>query len=249
MAATSDLRMDLSVYPNPIRNINAAYESQSGLSIKFTEVALVGDSPSSPGRLFFEGTQAIIEHKIHISPQRLFETICHEMFHLELCLQGYPLLASLENDRDARQLVAHVESLAQHPLVFEKEQALGYDPYTFESAVATEAYNVISTAPTFGPSNDHLWQFMYSLWATAYARARVLCKETSTLNRLDALFKKTELTFAAGIATQLSRVITKEALSSANDYTQTMRSIIDRIILGNQIANTHRIILNQPIFP
>jgi len=194
--------------------------------------------------------QVIIELKSSLTSEQRFQTICHEMLHLELLLNGYPLIQVLDTDPNGKQLVAHLESLLQHRIIMPiEEKEFGYDPYSSELKVAESTYSRLKGQKNFGSADDCLWRLVYCSWGAAYARALLFCSDTEQLNSLNSLFRADAFSDSAKIADELVKMANKDKLQSADQYIETLRSILITLIGDcNMIDGVERLKLGNPMF-
>ncbi|MDI6766025.1 MAG: hypothetical protein QME52_04290 [Bacteroidota bacterium] len=223
-------KLDSTGFPERIQRIEAEYRRKSGRYINVVEVEGFADAGNAVGRLVLENCVARIEVLKWLPQSERFETICHEMLHLELSLQGYPMLEFFENDTDAKNLVAHLESLLQHLLIMPIEKSeFGYDPYVSEYDVAESLYQGFDQLTNLGSVADPLWQFVHSAWGVCYARVATLASESLLFPKLTAFFKKPEMELASGVARDLQQLLHQSDLIDAQKYIDVLKTILDSL--------------------
>jgi hypothetical protein len=245
-------KLDLTSFPNRIRHIESEYRKKSGREIDFVKVDDMPDAGNAVGGLFLQNCAARIKIRKALSAPERFQTICHEMLHLELLLRGYPLLEPLSNDDNAKNLVAHLESLLQHRLIMPIEESeFRYDPYTIERNVAESLYRGFVQLSNFGLPTDTLWQFLYSAWGVAFARVATFAgkSKSNVLPQLEEFFKKPEMKIPQTIARDLQQLVQQSDLSDSHKYTVVLRTILHSHVKGNVINGTSRIQIGTPCFP
>lgn len=236
-------------FPDRVRRIEGEFLTTTRGEIRILRLKALPAAAEALGGIFIHNCVVTIQLKNDLSQQEEFETLCHEMLHLELSLRGYPNLEGLENDENATTLIAHLESLLQHLLIMPIEKAeFGYDPYASEVNVAKSAYDFLSSNTNFGPPDDPLWQFVYSSWGIAYARCKILATHPQLISQLDTLFQTPGFTAAANIATSLETFVRKTDFSTSSKYVEGLRFILQSIVKGNRIDDTERIIVGGKPF-
>ena len=104
-------------------------EARSPLPIYFEETSKDEDAR---GVARFEWGVCCVSLKV---PEGLrHETICHELLHLQCCLDGFPMFEVISgcpdyDDNTISHALADLNSLIRHQVVYSKMVQLGYDPY------------------------------------------------------------------------------------------------------------------------
>jgi hypothetical protein len=241
--------INLSLYPERINRIAIEYEQMTNSSIEFVELDNIPYGGNAPGRLTLSDCKARVEYRSDLNEHEMFKTICHEMLHLELSLRGYPLLEYMVTDSNARDLVAHLESVLQHSIIMPIEATeFGYNPYQIENKVSEKIWQAISSTPIYGDKDDILWKFIYSLFGVGYCRVMVLADDGEIKERISHLFTKPELELSVAIGNSLLNIVNKSDLSGSKKYIEIANYILTDIIKGNILYDEKRIILGKPCF-
>jgi hypothetical protein len=211
-------------------------------------VQTLPEAGNARGGLFLENCIATIKIRKDLSATQRFETICHEMLHLELSLRGYPMLeVNLVNDKNACDLTAHLESLLQHILIMPVEQTeFGYDPYVVELGVAQSVHDSIVQTPYFGSLENPDWQFLYSGFGVAYARIFVLAQSSPIIPALTNFFNKPEMSLSLQIGSSIRELAITQNLNRPKSYISTVQDILNSHIRGNEINGIKRVKLGTP---
>lgn len=234
---------DSSAIQKEIQSIIHRYRTTTGLEIIFNEVDNIPDAGNAVGELKFL-PQACITLKKSLSPEESQQTSLHELLHLNLTMDGYPRLRVVsDNNGDASNLAAHLESLFQHRVIFEIEKRFSYDPLKQEKNAASSILDQLSNIESFGSPSDSLWHFRYCAWGAVFARIIVFLDGTDEFRSMQQALNNSNFSYSYSKAKEIAQVVTSSDLSSAKSYTVAVLKVL------TEIVKSDRVVIASPIFP
>lgn len=159
-----------------------------------------------------------------------------ELMHLRLTLSGMPRLSFPAGLSFVGQTATMLQNTVDHHVIYPELARWGYDPWASECRAIAKQLDGLDGLEPMDPIRLQSEPQLNALVSMVYARARLDCRDTSILDRLDSVYSRVEFLSARNIGEQIVSTIREQGSPGPKACREIIAKCLEILDLENAIT-------------